>query len=156
MRRNCLPSCSVFFIIAIFWVNHHTIVHHIEQVDTKLLWINTGFLFFACLFPFITAFVGDYMMNPYVVALYPFNMGIVALMLTSLWKYAYVDTKLAPNKMTGAEKRKKVTNDRISVSINFIAAALTFVWVPITLAIMVLMPFAFVAPEFLAKKKEAA
>jgi hypothetical protein len=58
--------------------------------------------------------------------------------------------------MTGAEKRKKVTNDRISVSINFIAAALTFVWVPITLAIMVLMPFAFVAPEFLAKKKEAA
>ena len=46
-----------FFIIAIFWVNHHHIVHQIEKVDSKLLWLNIILLFFACLFPFLTAFM---------------------------------------------------------------------------------------------------
>lgn len=58
-----------FFIIAIFWVNHHHIVHLLDKVDTKLLWLNISLLFFACLFPFLTAFIGDYPLNPYVVAL---------------------------------------------------------------------------------------
>ena len=49
-----------FFIIAIFWVNHHHFVHLVDKVDTKLLWLNISLLFFACLFPFLTAFIGDY------------------------------------------------------------------------------------------------
>ena len=142
-----------FFIITIFWVNHHAIIHHVQKVDTKLLWLNTGFLLFTCLFPFITASVGDYIMNPFIVALYPINMGISAFMANWLWKYAFVDTDLAPNELTAEEKRQKVMRDRIAVSINFITAALAFVWVPITLAVMVIMPFAFVVPEFLTKKK---
>jgi uncharacterized membrane protein len=143
-----------FFIVAIFWVNHHAIIHHIQKVDTRLLWLNTGFLFFASLFPFITASIGDYMMNPYVVALYPLNMGISALMANSLWKYAFVDTDLAPNELTSEEKRKKITRNRVSAAINFAAAALAFVWVPVTLFIMAVMPFTFVVPEFVGKKKE--
>lgn len=145
-----------FFIIAIFWVNHHAIIHHIQKVDTKLLWLNIGFLFFSCLFPFITAFIGDYMLNPFVVALYPLNMALSSLMINSLWKHAFVDTDLASNKFTPEEKQIRLKRDRMSLLINLASVILTFVWVPITLTIMAVMPFAFVVPEFLVKKKEEA
>ena len=144
-----------FFIIAIFWVNHHAIIHHVHKVDTKLLWLNMGLLFFSSLFPFITAFIGDYMMNPYVVALYPLNMAFSSVMINALWKHAFVDTDLAPNHMTDEEKQARMKRDRMALMINLASVALTFVWVPITLTIMAVMPFAFVVPEFLGKKKEA-
>lgn len=143
-----------FFIIAIFWVNHHHIIHQIKKVDTKLLWYNIGLLFFASLFPFITAFIGDYMTNPFVVALYPLNMALSSLMINALWKHAFVDSDLAPSTLTTEEKQKRLTRDRMALLINLASAALAFVWVPITLTIMVVMPFAFVIPEFLANKTE--
>ena len=143
-----------FLIIAIFWVNHHAIIHHVHKVDTKLLWLNMGLLFFSSLFPFITAFIGDYMMNPFVVALYPLNMAFSSVMINALWKHAFVDTDLAPNHLTAKEKQARMKRDRMALLMNLASVALTFVWVPITLFIMAVMPFAFVVPEFFAKKKE--
>ena len=143
-----------FFIIAIFWINHHAIIHHIQKVDTKLLWLNIGLLFFSSLFPFITAFIGDYMLNPFVVALYPLNMALSSVMINALWKHAFVDTDLAPNHMTDEEKRQRLNRDRMALLINLVSAGLAFVWVPITLTIMAVMPFAFVVPEFLSKKEK--
>lgn len=142
-----------FFILAIFWVNHHHILHEIKKVDTKLLWLNNTFLFFSSLFPFITAFIGDYITNPYVVALYPLNMAMSAIVINALWKYAYVDTTLAPNNLTDEEKRQHIKRDRMAVIINLVSAGLAFVWVGIPLAQIVIMPFAFVVPEFLSKKE---
>ncbi|MBM3123882.1 MAG: DUF1211 domain-containing protein [Chloroflexi bacterium] len=142
-----------FFIIAIFWVNHHAIIHHVHKVDTKLLWLNMALLFFSSLFPFITAFIGDYMLNPFVVALYPLNMALASVTINALWKYAYVDTDLAPNNMTDEEKQARMKRDRWALFMNLASVALTFVWVPITLTIMAVMPFAFVAPEFFSKKE---
>ena len=143
-----------FFIIAIFWVNHHHIIHQIHKVDTKLLWLNIGLLFFSSLFPFITAFIGDYMMNPFVVALYPLNMALSSVMINALWKHAFVDSNLASSTLTAEEKQTRLKRDRMALLINLGSAALAFVWVPITLTIMVVMPFAFVVPEFLANKAE--
>ena len=143
-----------FFIIAIFWVNHHHIIHQIKKVDTKLLWLNIGLLFFSSLFPFITAFIGDYMMNPFVVALYPLNMALSSLMLNALWTHAFVDSDVASRTLTAEAKQARLKRDRMALLINLGSAALAFVWVPITLTIMVVMPFAFVVPEFLANKTE--
>lgn len=143
-----------FFIIAIFWINHHAIIHHVHKVDTKLLWLNTALLFFSSLFPFITAFIGDYMMNPFVVALYPLNMALSSLTINALWKYAYVDTDLAPNNMTDEEKQARMKRDRMALYINLGSVVLAFIWVPITLTIMVVFPFAFVIPTLLGKKEK--
>lgn len=144
-----------FFIIAIFWVNHHHILHKVHKVDSIFLWLNVALLFSACLFPFITAFIGDYPANPFVVALYPLNMALSALILGKFWKYVFVDTDLAPNKLTDDEKKKRINQDRMAVIINLASAALAFVWVPITLAQIMIMPFMFVIPELsLGMKKE--
>jgi len=143
-----------FFIIAILWINHHHIVHQIDMVDTKLLWLNIALLFLACLFPFLTAFISDYPMNPYVVALYPLNMACSAITLGTLWKYAFVDTILAPSKLTSEQKRKRINQDRMMAVVNVIAAGLAFVWVPITLFMIMALPFLFVVPGFLSNQTE--
>ncbi len=143
-----------FFIIAIFWVNHHHILHQIERVDTKLLWLNVALLFFACLFPFITAFVGDYLSNPFVVALYPLNMALSSITLGKFWKYAFVETDLARHTLTAAQQQARMNQDRRATIINLVSAALAFVWVPITLAVMIGLPFLFVVPDLLANKTE--
>ena len=143
-----------FFIIAIFWVNHHHIVHQIQKVNSKLLWLNIGLLFSSCLFPFITAFIGDYPGNPYVVALYPLNMALSSAFLGKFWKYAFVETDLAPNKLTADQKQKRINQDRTAGLINLVSAALAFVWIPITLAVIMGMPFLFVVPELLSNSTE--
>jgi uncharacterized membrane protein len=138
-----------FFIIAIFWINHHAILHHVAKVDTKLLWLNIALLFFACLFPFLTAFIGDYPLNPFVVALYPLNMTLASIAINALWKHAYVDTNLAPNTLTSEQKNKRLRRDQMAMWMNLATAVLAFVWVPIALAIIMLAPFAFVVPDIL-------
>lgn len=143
-----------FFIIAIFWVNHHHFVHQIEKVDSKLLWLNIALLFFCCLFPFLTAFVGDYPFTPYVVALYPLNMACAGIVLGVFWKYAFVDTRLAPNLLTPAQQNKQLRQFQMSALVNLVAAALAFVWVPITLFIIMAMPFLFVVPELMSNPRQ--
>ncbi len=139
-----------FFIVAIFWVNHHHIVHQIEKVDTKLLWLNIALLFFSCLFPFLTAFIGDYPTNPFVVALYPLNMALSSITLGTFWKHAYVDTNLAPNKLTPQQKQRRIRQDRTMTVVNLGVAALAFIWIPIALLAIMGMPFLFVVPELLS------
>ena len=143
-----------FFIIAIFWINHHHILHKVQKVDSIFLWLNIAMLLSACLFPFITAFIGDYPSNPFVVAIYPLNMALSSLILGKFWKYAFVETNLAPNKLTDEEKKKRINQDRMAMFINLASAALAFVWVPITLAQIMIMPFMFVIPELTAGMKE--
>lgn len=148
-----LSFIFTFFLLSIFWVNHHSILHKIEKVDTTLLWLNILFLFFSSLFPFIAAFIGDYPMNQYVVALYPLNMFFSGLVLRKFWKYAFVDTTLAPNSFTEKEKKQEIRKHNISSIINLSLILLTFIWVPLTLAIIMLMPLFFVAPDLMKKIK---
>lgn len=143
-----------FFILAIFWVNHHHIVHQIAKVDSKLLWLNNALLFSASLFPFLTAFIGDYPGNPFVVALYPINMALSSVILGKFWKHAFVDTDLAPNNLTLEQKQKRIKQDRMAGVINLASAALGFVWLPVTYAVIMGMPFLFVIPELMSNMRE--
>jgi hypothetical protein len=76
------------------------------------------------------------------------------MVLSAFWKHAFVDSTLAPNMLTQAQKQKRMQQDFAATVINLLAAALAFVWVPITLFIMMVMPLAFVVPGFLSKEPE--
>lgn len=140
-----------FFLLSVFWVNHHNIIHQVERVDTKLLWLNILFLFFSCLFPFIAAFIGDYPLNPYVVAIYPLNMFFSGIVLKKLWKYAFIETNLAPNKLKDKTKKNELLKFNISSLINLFLVIISFIYVPVTLVAIMLMPFLFVNPNLLNK-----
>jgi len=48
-----------FIIIAIYWVNHHHLIHLVSRVDSVILWANINLLFWLSLIPWVTVYLGD-------------------------------------------------------------------------------------------------
>jgi uncharacterized membrane protein len=59
-----------FAIIAIYWVNHHYLIHLVTRVDAVILWANMNLLFWISLVPWVTVYLGDNHALPFPVALY--------------------------------------------------------------------------------------
>jgi uncharacterized membrane protein len=65
-----------FIYIAIYWNNHHHLLHATKQIDGCILWANLHLLFWLSLFPFATAWIGENHIARTPTALY----GLVLLM----------------------------------------------------------------------------
>lgn len=61
-----------FIYIAIYWNNHHHMLHAVKQVNGPILWANTHLLFWLSLVPFATAWMGENHFAARPVALYGF------------------------------------------------------------------------------------
>jgi len=48
-----------FVYIAIYWNNHHHLMHTVDRVDGAILWANMHLLFWLSLVPFTTAWLGN-------------------------------------------------------------------------------------------------
>jgi uncharacterized membrane protein len=59
-----------FVIIAIYWINHHHLIHLVIRVDSLILWANVNLLFWISLIPWVTVYLGDNHALPFPVALY--------------------------------------------------------------------------------------
>jgi uncharacterized membrane protein len=68
-----------FLYLAIYWNNHHHLLHAVERVNGRVLWANLHLLFWLSLVPFVTAWMDEAGAAPEPVALY----GVV-LLLASL------------------------------------------------------------------------
>ena len=65
-----------FIYVAIYWNNHHHLLHTSEKVDSAILWANMNLLFWLSLIPFATGWMGENHFAPLPTALY----GIALLM----------------------------------------------------------------------------
>ena len=65
-----------FIYLAIYWNNHHHMLHATERVTGAILWANLHLLFWLSLIPFVTAWMGENHFAAAPTALY----GIVLLM----------------------------------------------------------------------------
>ncbi len=48
-----------FLFIAIYWGNHHHLLHSIRRVSTNMIWANMNLLFWLSLVPFVTGWMGE-------------------------------------------------------------------------------------------------
>ncbi len=48
-----------FLFIAIYWVNHHHLLHTVKKVTPGIMWANINLLFWLSLIPFATAWMGE-------------------------------------------------------------------------------------------------
>ena len=131
-----------FTYIAIYWNNHHHLLHTIQQVNGPTLWANMHLLFWLSLTPFVTGWMGENHFHRIPVALY----GVVLLMagvayynlVRVLVKHQGKNSTLA--KAIGKDIKGKISviayaaaiplafvNEWISMSIYFAVAALWFV-----------------------------
>src|SRR5215510_3852767 len=65
-----------FIYVAIYWNNHHHLLHLVTRVDGLILWANSFLLFCLSLIPVATAWVGENFLAPLPTAVY----GIILLM----------------------------------------------------------------------------
>jgi uncharacterized membrane protein len=68
-----------FIYIAIYWNNHHHLLHAVKKVNGPILWANTHLLFWLSLVPFATAWMGDNHFSARPVALYGFILLMAGL-----------------------------------------------------------------------------
>lgn len=65
-----------FVYLAIYWNNHHHLLHTVARVDGLILWANSHLLFWLSLVPAATAWMGENLAAPLPTAVY----GAVLLM----------------------------------------------------------------------------
>ena len=74
--RVFLSYVLSFVYVAIYWNNHHHLLHATKQVSAGILWANSHLLFWLSLFPFTTGWMGENHFTTVPTALY----GSVLLM----------------------------------------------------------------------------
>src|SRR5271163_1201929 len=65
-----------FVYVAIYWNNHHHLLHTVTRVDGLILWANSHLLFWLSVIPVATAWMGQNLLAPLPTAVY----GIALLM----------------------------------------------------------------------------
>jgi len=115
-----------FIYIAIYWNNHHHLMHLLERVNGTILWANMHLLFWLSLVPFATDWMGENQFAPVPVAVYG-----VALVMPAIAYYVLARTIIASEGKASA-LAKAIGDDvkgRISILIYLIAIALAL-WQP--------------------------
>src|SRR5579863_1739001 len=68
-----------FVYVAIYWNNHHHLIHTVARVDGLILWANAHLLFWLSLVPFTTAWLGQNPLAPLPTALYGVSLLLPAI-----------------------------------------------------------------------------
>jgi uncharacterized membrane protein len=85
---NLVSFVISFFVIGIYWVEHHRIFRFIRRYDNNLLWLNLILLFSVVILPFPTELLGTYGNERLAVIFYAGCLGLTGLAQTVLWWYA--------------------------------------------------------------------
>ena len=76
-----------FVYVAIYWNNHHHLLHAVRSIDGRILWANLHLLFWLSLIPFCSGWTGENNFETLPVALYGavlFMCGIAYYILSRL------------------------------------------------------------------------
>jgi uncharacterized membrane protein len=83
--RPILPEFTAYVVsfvyIAIYWNNHHHLMHVVKKVDGWIMWANMHLLFWLSLVPILTGWIGENPSAPVPAAGY----GIVLFMAGISW-----------------------------------------------------------------------
>ncbi len=112
-----------FLYLAIYWNNHHHMMHTVRHVTGDILWANLHLLFWLSLIPFVTGWMGENHFAPLPMALY----GVV-LLLAAL-AYWLLQHRIIKSQGTDSLLARAVGNDikgRISPLFYIIAIPAAF------------------------------
>ena len=133
-----------FLYVAIYWNNHHHLLHTCKRVNGTILWANTHLLFWLSLIPFATAWLGENHVAALPTALYG-----VALLMPAI---AYVLLQTAIVRVNGADSSLAQAlgadlKGKISPLIYIAGIALAFVNPWFSIALYVLVALIWLIPD---------
>ena len=133
-----------FIYIAIYWNNHHHLLHATQRVNGATLWANLHLLFWLSVVPFTTAWMDENHFQAWPVAVYGMDLlmaGLAYFILTQTLLHIHGrDSTLA--KSIGSDRKGKV-----SMAVYAAAIPLAFVKTWITGACYVIVVVMWLIPD---------
>jgi uncharacterized membrane protein len=133
-----------FVYLAIYWNNHHHMLHTIGKVNGAILWANLHLLFWLSLVPFATAWMGENHFASLPTGIY----GVVMLMAAIA--YFILQQIIIASQGAGSLLKKALGGDwkgKISPILYMSAISAAF-WLPwISLGIYVLVALIWLVPD---------
>lgn len=127
-----------FINVAIYWNNHHHMLHAAKKVNASVLWANIHLLFWLSLFPFVTGWMGENHFETWPVILY----GIVAFMAgIAYYLLAHSLAKLHGKESTLALALGKDRKGILSVVVYLVGIGVSFInsWLGVFIYFIVVM-----------------
>ena len=142
-----------FVIIAIYWVNHHHLIHLVSRVDALILWANMNLLFWLSVVPWATVYLGENHLLPFPVALYATVSTIGAI------SFFLLRASIARHHHEAEFKklnRKMARKNLLAILIYLAAIVTAFFYVPLALIMIALPAAMYFLPERSLEKLELA
>jgi uncharacterized membrane protein len=117
-----------FFIVAIQWVDHHSMFSHIERCTPGLVWRNLAFLFCVVFLPFPTALLGNFPRQRVVLVLYATTVGVSIMAKIVLWRYATQKRNLTKDGLSDAYTKKVTTTEIYLLACVFVLFIMACLW----------------------------
>lgn len=133
-----------FIYVAIYWNNHHHMLHAIQKINGSILWANSHLLFWLSLIPFATGWMGENHFTAIPVALYGFVLFMAGL---AYYILAHSLTRLHGKDSTIS---KAIGTDRkgiLSVVIYAVAIVAAFLNPLISITLYVAVTFMWIIPD---------
>jgi uncharacterized membrane protein len=133
-----------FVYVAIYWNNHHHLLHTVTRVDGLILWANMDLLFWLSLMPAATAWMGQNLGQPLPTALYGVSLLLPAiayyLLVLAIIRRHGADSMLA--KAVGSDIKGKISPVLYAAGI-----VLAFVAPWVSIAIYALVAVLWLIPD---------
>lgn len=146
--RNLAPKFFSYILsfinIAIYWNNHHHLLHTVKHVTGSILWANIHLLFWLSLVPFATAWAGENHFAELPVAIY----SIIMLMAS----IAYFILSKTIIKVHGKDSMLstavgKDLKGKISIFVYSVAVPLAFYHKEFSVFLIVAIAFLWLIPD---------
>jgi uncharacterized membrane protein len=144
LAPNLVSYVLSFVYLAIYWNNHHHLLHTVTRVDGLILWANSHLLFWLSLVPAATSWMGENFLAPLPTAIYGAILLMPAIAYFLLQK-AIVHLQGKHSVLANALGRD--FKGKISVLLYAAAAALAFVDAWLSIAIYALVAVMWLIPD---------
>ena len=133
-----------FVYLAIYWNNHHHMLHTCRKVTGSILWANLHLLFWLSLIPFTTGWMGENHFDSAPAAVY----GVVLLMAAIA--YRILQQLIIASQGPDSLLKKAVGGDwkgKLSPVLYAMAVALAFLWQWFSIGLYVLVALIWLVPD---------
>ena len=133
-----------FVYVAIYWNNHHHLLHTVARVDGVILWANSYLLFWLSVIPAATAWMGQNLLAPVPTAVYG-----GALLMPAI-AYSLLQKAIIHQQGKHSVLAKALGSDfkgKISPILYIAGIALAFVSPWVSMAVYVLVAVLWLVPD---------
>jgi uncharacterized membrane protein len=146
IEHDVVVYAASFGIIATFWLQHHALFLYLRYCNRAVIWLNTLFLFFLTLIPFLAKLKFTYEHEPKIVLLFGAGSIVPGLVLLGIWRYALSRPHLQRSPpIKPAVIRSMTQRILITPVISLVAICLSFVDVRLGTHAFIIIPFCYLS-----------